>query len=88
ALIPRLADPLLLVTGLAHKLNYGLNRVRFPLAVPAGARVRLPQRVLTAERRGDRVQLVLECRFEIAGHEKPACLAESVVLFVPEQSPA
>src|ERR671924_2008853 len=41
ALVPRMAQTLLKVTGRKRGLNYGSNKVRFTNAVPAGARLRL-----------------------------------------------
>src|SRR5918911_2870597 len=41
ALVPRMAQTLLKVTGRKRGLNYGSNKVRFTNAVPAGARIRL-----------------------------------------------
>ncbi|MEM0922227.1 MAG: MaoC family dehydratase [Pseudomonadota bacterium] len=84
SLLPRLADPMLEVAGLAHKLNYGLNRVRFTGAVRPGQRIRLRQRVTEASRKGDRILLHFEAVFEVDGAAQPVCLAESLVLFVPD----
>src|SRR2546426_10154420 len=42
ALVPRLAQTLVKVTGRKRGLNYGSNKVRFTNAVPAGARLPLP----------------------------------------------
>lgn len=63
-------------------VNYGVNRVRFPAPVPAGSRVRGRFRVLSVEEapRGERatIEAVVECE----GLDKPACVAELVVLTV------
>src|SRR5437762_12617617 len=40
ALVPRMAQTLLKVTGRKRGLNYGSNKVRFTNAVPAGSRIR------------------------------------------------
>ena len=63
-------------------VNYGTNRVRFPAAVPSGARVRGRFRVVEVEstHRGERA--TIEASVECEGVEKPVCVAELVVLAV------
>jgi acyl dehydratase len=61
-------------------VNYGVNRVRFPAAVPSGRRVRGRFKVLSVEeiplgRRG-----TIEATVECEGVDKPVCVAELVVL--------
>jgi acyl dehydratase len=61
-------------------VNYGVDRVRFPAAVPSGSRVRGRFRVLSVEEgaRGRRAQI--EATVECDAVEKPVCVAELVVL--------
>ena len=62
-------------------VNYGLNRVRFPNSVRAGARVRNRAMLKTLEKRGVRKVLVtVENTMEIEGEEKPAMVAEVLCL--------
>jgi acyl dehydratase len=65
-----------------HTLNYGLNRVRFVNPVPVGSRVRARVTVLDVkeEKRGwlARWQITIE----IEGSDKPACVAETLSLYV------
>jgi acyl dehydratase len=84
---------LALITGLTGELiaidfkralNYGLNRVRFTSAVPAGAAVRLYTRLAAAEpvdKNG--IRLTSECRMMIEGQERPAFVAEQISIFYP-----
>lgn len=61
-------------------LNYGLNKVRFPSAVPAGSRVRGHARLLAVDHREpDVADVVVEYVVQVEGSVKPACVAESVV---------
>jgi acyl dehydratase len=77
SLVPRMAATLLQVTTRSRGLNYGSNKVRFTNAVPAGARVRLRQRVVNAEEvAGNGVRLTSEMTVEIDGQERPALVAE------------
>src|SRR5246127_2537184 len=49
SLVPRMAATLMRVKKRTRGLNYGSNKVRFINPVPAGARIRLRQRVANAE---------------------------------------
>jgi acyl dehydratase len=60
------------------RINYGLNRVRFPAAVKSGARVRarfVPQAVRDVP---GSVEIVWGVTVEIEAQPKPACVAEWV----------
>ena len=64
------------------KLNYGVNKVRFPHPLLVGSRVRLVATVgAIAEVPAGR-QLTLKYVVEIEGQDKPACVAETVVLLL------
>jgi acyl dehydratase len=76
SLVPRMAATLLKVTKRSRGLNYGSNKVRFTNAVPAGARVRLRQRIVNAEEIAGGVRLTSEMTVEIDGQERPALVAE------------
>ncbi|MBA9007009.1 MULTISPECIES: MaoC family dehydratase [Thermomonospora] len=73
---------LLDVDGVTTKVNYGLNKVRFPAPVPAGSRIRLAARVADArEVAGNGVQITVDGTVEIEGGSKPACVLQSVSRF-------
>ena len=79
SLVPRLAHTLLNVRKRARGLNYGSNKVRFTNAVPAGARVRLRQRIVAAEPvSGNGVRVTSEMTVEVEGQERPALVAEII----------
>ncbi len=58
------------------RINYGLNRVRFVSAVPAGARVRGRFRVQSVEDVPGGVQTLWNITVELEGSDKPALVAE------------
>lgn len=67
------------VESSSRGINYGSNKVRFTNMVPAGSRVRLRQKLLSAEDvPGDGVKLTCESVIEIEGAEKPALIAETI----------
>jgi acyl dehydratase len=61
-------------------LNYGSDRVRYTAPVPVGSRVRLHQTLKAAQRVGEGTRLTTLCEFEIDGSERPAVVAEFILL--------
>ena len=62
-------------------VNYGLDKVRFIAPIPSGARVRNRAVLREIRKRGFRkILLKIENYLEIEGEEKPAVLAELLVL--------
>lgn len=59
-------------------LNYGMNKVRFPASVPAGARIRAKLNLLEVKDHGPGALFVVQATVELEGHSKPACVAEVV----------
>jgi acyl dehydratase len=79
--IPLFTD-LLDVQGVTTKVNYGLNKVRFPSPVKAGSRIRLSARVASVEEvPGDGAQITIDGTIEIEGTQKPAAVLQSVSRF-------
>jgi acyl dehydratase len=67
--------------GLRLAVNYGLNRVRFPAAVPAESRIRARVGLLACKEMADSVEAIYSVAVEIEGVEKPGCVAEWVVRY-------
>jgi acyl dehydratase len=78
SLIPFLSAGLLDVEGVTRGINYGSNKVRFINMVRVGKKVRLRQKLLSAEPKSGGLQLINECTIEIEGEAKPACIAETI----------
>ncbi|GAA1925334.1 MaoC family dehydratase [Nocardioides hwasunensis] len=64
------------------RLNYGLEKVRFPTPVPVGSRLRSHVRFGEVRDLPTGKQLIIEHTVEIEGHDKPACVAAHVVLLL------
>lgn len=64
--------------GMRLRVNYGLNRVRFPAPVRVGARIRARTLLQEVSRAGAAVEIVCLLTVEIEGEAKPACVAEQV----------
>jgi acyl dehydratase len=80
SLAPRFLEELLRVQGMAFMVNYGLNKLRFPAALPVGDRVRMRLRLAAVDEASGGVMLTSELTFEREGGEKPVCVAESLML--------
>jgi len=79
SLLPRLAPTLMKVEKRRRGLNYGSNRVRFTAPVPAGARVRLRQKLLKVEPVEDNgFRVTSEMTMEVEGNSRPAMVAETL----------
>lgn len=65
--------------GMRLRVNYGLNRVRFPAPVKPGDMVRARTKVIDATVAGDGVEISYQLTIEIEGNDKPACVAEQLV---------
>ncbi|MEV6696174.1 MaoC family dehydratase [Streptomyces sp. NPDC051453] len=76
---------LLDVEGVTTKVNYGLNKVRFPAPVPVGSRIRLAARLAGVEDVPGGVQITVDGTVEIEGGTKPACVLQSVSRFYGEK---
>jgi acyl dehydratase len=60
-------------------VNYGSNKVRFTNMVPAGARVRLRQKLLKVDEvSGNGIRATWEMTMEVEGQERPALVAETI----------
>jgi acyl dehydratase len=83
-LIP-LWSQILVIEQLGMAVNYGLNKVRFPAPVPAGAKVRLQATLTEVTDIGNgSVQAGIDAIMECEGSEKPVCIAQMVHRYYAE----
>ena len=79
SLLPQLAPTLMKIEKRRRGLNYGSNRVRFTAPVPAGARVRLRQKLVKVEPVEDNgFRITSEMTMEVEGNTRPAMVAETL----------
>ena len=69
--------------GMRLRVNYGLNKLRYPAPVLCGSKIRARTTVQSAEEVRDGVQIVYLLTIEIEGVKKPACVAEQVMRVYP-----
>ena len=79
SLIPRMAATLLEISRRSRGINYGSNKIRFISPVPAGSRIRLRQRILSADEvPGNGLRVTSEMTVEVEGQERLALVAELI----------
>jgi acyl dehydratase len=82
SLIPQFSRELFALDLPCARVNYGLNRVRFPRPVKVGSRIRAGAQVSEVRDVPAGKQLVIRYLLEIEAETKPACVAETVVLLI------
>lgn len=75
SLVIPMMEQVLVIENKTTSINYGLDKVRFTSPVPSGSKVRLHATVQDATEVPSGVQLTLDCKIEIDGQERPACVA-------------
>ncbi|MGA2780791.1 MAG: MaoC family dehydratase [Smithella sp.] len=69
--------------GMKMVVNYGLNKVRFIAPVLVGSRIRSKMVISgVEEKEPGRILLTTTRTIEIEGQDKPACVAESLAMFI------
>lgn len=82
SLIPQFIPQLFTIDAPGARLNYGLNKVRFPNPVLVGSRIRARASLVEVSDVPSGKQLVTRFVVEIEGEQKPACVAETVTLLL------
>jgi acyl dehydratase len=83
SLVPWLGSMIFTLQTPGAKLNYGVNKVRFPHPVRVGSRIRSRVTIGKVTDIPTGKQLTVNHVIEIEGQDKPACVAETVVLLLP-----
>ncbi|MEO5662997.1 MAG: MaoC family dehydratase [Nocardioides sp.] len=82
SLLPHLGSKVFTLENPGAKLNYGLEKVRFPNPVPVDSRVRAHVAFGDVKELPAGKQLTVNYTIEIEGQAKPACVAAHVVLLL------
>ena len=83
SLLPFLGSQVFGLETPGAKLNYGLNKVRFPSPLLVGSRIRARVSVADVTDLATGKQMTLRYVVEVEDSDKPACVAETVVLLLP-----
>ena len=84
SLVPWLGSKVFSFDTPGAKLNYGVNKVRFPNPVLVGSRIRATVTLGEVTDIPAGKQATVRYTVEIEGADKPACVAESVVLLLTD----
>jgi acyl dehydratase len=82
SLVPALSAKIMTVKNYGRALNYGYDRVRYPVPVQVEKRIRLHLRVLSLEPVKAGTLLRKGYSMELEGSDKPAMVTENMVLFL------
>jgi acyl dehydratase len=69
------------VRQVSTKVNYGLDKVRFPAPVPVGSKVRAMATLADIKPIDGGVQITIEAVIERDGGDKPVCIATPIFRF-------
>ena len=79
-----LAGKIWTITGTKMVINYGLNKVRFINMVPVNSRVRMSVKIKEVNKlENGGTQVISEATLEIEGQDKPAYIAETIMVAFP-----
>jgi acyl dehydratase len=79
---PRCSYEIYAIEDVDVVLNYGFERVRFTAPLPVGSRVRMRARIDAVEPAKRGVTCRIEQTFEREGHERPVCVATSLLVVI------
>lgn len=82
AMTNQLLPELLEVQGTSMGVNYGVDKVRFPSAVPAGSAVRAHAVIAAASEVPGGVQVTITITVEVRDADRPACVVQSISRFL------
>ncbi|WP_417530809.1 MaoC family dehydratase [Marinobacter lipolyticus] len=83
SLIPLLNQEVIDVRGKSASINYGMNKLRLPAAVKSGSAIRTKMELLDVSTvDNQRTMATYKTTVEIQGEDKPACVAENLVMYV------
>lgn len=83
SMLPLLVSDAYAFAGFDLKVNYGLDRVRFPAPVPVGSQLRARASLEQVERMPRGLRVIVRTTIEIRGTPTPACVADTVSLLIP-----
>jgi acyl dehydratase len=67
--------------GVGIRINYGLNRVRFPSAVRSESAIRARVTLLSVKESAEFVDIIFSVTIESQSADKPCCVAEWLVRY-------
>jgi acyl dehydratase len=81
SLAPMVISEVLEVREMTAALNYGVDKARFPAPLRVGSQVRATVSVMSARQKSSGVEAVFTLTYEVEGENRPACVADVIVLY-------
>ena len=66
------------VTGLSMQVNYGVDKLRFPSAVPVDSRIRAGAELIRVERNDRGARATVRVTVGVEGSDRPACVVDTI----------
>ena len=82
SLLPAFAASLYSIEAGSARLNYGVDKVRFPSPLAVGARIRASPTITRVRRTPAGAQMFVRWVVEADGNDRPVCVAETITLVV------
>lgn len=82
SLVPILVQQIYRVTGLSMQVNYGVDKLRFPSAVPVDSRIRAGAQLVAVERNDGGGKATVRVTVEVEGSDRPACVVDTIAAMV------
>ncbi len=83
SMLPAFAAELYTIDTGSARLNYGLEKVRFPAPVKVGTKIRATPRIKEVRAVPAGTQVLAAWTVQAEGAERPVCVAESITLVLP-----
>jgi acyl dehydratase len=82
SLVPILVQQIYKVTGLSMQVNYGVDKLRFPSAVPVDSRIRAGAELIKVERDARGARATVRVTVGVEGSDRPACVVDTIAAMV------
>ncbi len=86
SLLPVFGSSLFSIEAGTARLNYGLEKVRFPAPVPVGSRLRGTPTIAEVRQVPAGIQVITGWVVEAEGVSRPVCVAETITMVVGAES--
>jgi acyl dehydratase len=84
SLVPILVRQIYQVTGLSMQVNYGVDKLRFPSAVPVDSRIRAGAELVNFDATDNGGRATVRVTVEVEDAARPACVVDTIAVMVDQ----